>query len=98
MQVIEDDERLLESHKKRGQRVLALCNIDSLSMKLDHGATAEQLKDLKYKLFTTQDECVQATMDEGKGKQTPEEEEEVEDEVYTGESAQVATHSHLPRV
>jgi hypothetical protein len=82
MQAIEDDERLLESLKTKGHRVLVLCNIDSVSMKLDHGATAEQLVTMGYKLFTDQGSCVQATMDmkpaddvttgkhKGKGKQT----------------------------
>jgi hypothetical protein len=63
MQAIEDDERLLESLKTKGHRVLVLCNIDSVSMKLDHGATAEQLVTMGYKLFTDQGSCVQATMD-----------------------------------
>lgn len=76
---------MLESHKTKGHLVLVLCNMDSLSMKLDHGATAEQLVVMGYKLFTDQGSCVQATMalsdikppdhvtageDKGKGKQT----------------------------
>ena len=58
---------MLESHKTKGHLVLVLCNMDSLSMKLDHGATAEQLVVMGYKLFTDQGSCVQATLDMKQG-------------------------------
>jgi hypothetical protein len=56
IQAIVDDERMLDTYKMSGRRVLVICNIelliDRLSDMLDHGATAEEMTKMGNKLFT----------------------------------------------